>query len=103
MTTETKLSPPSLYVVMVSSIFHSVNQRGLFTEIGRHLKWQDGEIEAAIKHAKTHVHTKLFLAPKDLAETRASVLAVRLQSWVAKTTPLPPSITAFNIGVHKND
>ena len=98
-----------MYVCLISSIHPTVEQRALFTEIGKVLGWDGEQTQVAINHARNHVHTKLFLAPKDLAETRAGILAARLQHWLASTKPagtdpsLNPIINAFRIGVHKHE
>lgn len=109
MTTATSIRPPSMYVCLISSIHPMVEHRALFTEIGKVLGWDGEQTQVAINHAQNHVHTKLFLAPKDLAETRAGVLAARLQHWLASSKPagtnpfLNPTTNAFRIGVHKHE
>ena len=109
MTTATSIRPPSMYVCLISSIHPTVEHRALFTEIGKVLGWDGEQTQVAINHAQNHVHTKLFLAPKDLAETRAGVLAARLQHWLASSKPagsnpfLNPTNNAFRIGVHKHE
>lgn len=109
MTTATSTRPPSMYVCLISSIHPMVEQRALFAEIGKVLGWNSEQTQVAINHAQNHVHTKLFLAPKDLAETRAGVLAARLQHWLASSKPagpdpfLNPTTNAFRIGVHKHE
>lgn len=99
-----------MYVCLISSIHPTVEHRALFTEIGKVLGWDGEQTQVAINHAQNHVHTKLFLAPKDLAETRAGVLAARLQHWLASAQPAPganpfldPTTNAFRIGVHKHE
>ena len=101
MTATTVHTEPPLYICLISTIDKDVDRDGLFTEIGRILQWDAEQIRATINHSRDHVHTKLFMAPKDLAETRAGVLAARLQNWLSTSPPIPVH-HAFRIGVHRN-
>ena len=103
MTASTLIPPPPVYVCLLSDIHATIDKETLFAEIARLLGWDADKLVAARIHAQNHVHTKLFLAPKDLAETRASVLVPALQRWVAHSSHLPPSTITFRIGVCKNE
>ena len=93
---------PSMYVCLISNIHVELNREVLFDKIAVILRWSPAQRQEALDHARWHPHTKLFVAPKDLAETRATILAHRLQNWLA-SVPAAPSPHAFRIGVHKND
>lgn len=98
MTTETsELKPPSMYSVYFKAVA-DLNTDALCEAI----PFIAGvEADPEWRHALRRDETiKILTAPKDLAETRAMVIANRIQAWVEKTHPvLPRQQNLFYVGV----